>query len=32
MRERAALDDGAVQAGNRAGGGFEVHARLPLPR
>jgi signal transduction histidine kinase len=32
MRERAALYGGAVHAGNRAGGGFEVHAHLPLPR
>jgi len=32
MRERATLYGGAVHAGNRAGGGFEVHARLPLPR
>jgi signal transduction histidine kinase len=32
MHERAALYGGAVRAGNRDGGGFEVHARLPLPR
>jgi signal transduction histidine kinase len=30
MRERAALFGGTFTAGNRAGGGFEVHAHLPL--
>ena len=30
MRERAALFGGTFTAGNRAGGGFEVRARLPL--
>jgi signal transduction histidine kinase len=30
MQERAALYRGEVRAGNRAGGGFEVRARLPL--
>jgi signal transduction histidine kinase len=32
MRERIELYDGEVQAGPRAGGGFEVRARLPLER
>jgi signal transduction histidine kinase len=32
MRERAALFGGTFTAGNRVGGGFEVHARLPLPQ
>jgi signal transduction histidine kinase len=32
MRERAALFGGTFTAGNRAGGGFEVRARLPLSR
>ena len=30
MRERAALFGGTFTAGNRAGGGFEVRAHLPL--
>jgi signal transduction histidine kinase len=32
MRERAALFGGTFTAGNRVGGGFEVHAHLPLPQ
>ncbi|GLX04917.1 sensor histidine kinase [Microbispora sp. NBRC 16548] len=31
MRERAALYDGILEAGPREGGGFRVHAVLPLP-
>ncbi|MFI7586623.1 sensor histidine kinase [Spongisporangium articulatum] len=31
MRERAAMFDGTLTAGPRAGGGFAVHAHLPLP-
>jgi signal transduction histidine kinase len=31
MRERCALLGGELTAGPRASGGFEVHARLPLP-
>jgi len=30
MRERVALHEGALEAGRRDGGGFRVHARLPL--
>jgi signal transduction histidine kinase len=30
MRERVALYDGTLHTGRRAGGGFEVRARLPL--
>jgi signal transduction histidine kinase len=30
MRERVALHRGALEAGGRDGGGFRVHARLPL--
>jgi signal transduction histidine kinase len=31
MRERVALYRGRLETGPRAGGGFEVHAHLPLP-
>ena len=31
MRERAALFGGSVEAGPEAGGGFGVHARIPIP-
>ena len=31
MRERVALHSGALRAGPRAGGGYEVRARLPAP-
>ena len=31
MRERVALSSGRMQAGPRAGGGYEVRARLPAP-
>ena len=30
MRERIALFDGSLETGPRAGGGFEVRARIPL--
>jgi signal transduction histidine kinase len=30
MRERVALFGGELQAGPRSGGGFRVHARLPI--
>ncbi len=31
MRERVALLDGQLRAGPRAGGGFQVHAMIPVP-
>lgn len=31
MRERVALLDGRLEAGPRPGGGFEVHAMIPVP-
>jgi hypothetical protein len=31
MRERVALHSGTLHAGPRAGGGYEVRARVPAP-
>jgi signal transduction histidine kinase len=31
MRERVAMHNGTLRAGSRAGGGYEVRARLPAP-
>jgi signal transduction histidine kinase len=31
MHERVALYDGELEVGPTSGGGFLVHARLPLP-
>jgi hypothetical protein len=32
MRERVAVFAGSLETGPSAGGGFAVHARLPLPQ